>query len=409
MEYTKEPLGALKNVRVIDLSRVLGGPSCTQILGDHGADVIKIEPPSGDETREWGPPFEQDENGNNIASSYFIGVNRNKRCIALDLRTEGGKSVLLRLLETADVLVDNFKAGSMEKWGLGYDEVLKVKFPKLVHCQITGFGKDGPLGGYPGYDAAIQAMTGLFSINGAPDPDGGPTRIGIPVVDLGMGMNAVIGICMALLERHTSGFGQSIDITLYDTGVALQFPHASNWFMGGKQPKRVGNAHTNVAPYDLFKTKTQDLFIAIGNNGQFRKACTILNKPDLADDPRFLMNGGRIDNLPALTAILTELLSEWDGAELNDMFLKAGVPSGLAQSVGDVVSHPHTAHRKMVVEDGRYRGLAAPIKLSRTPATYRTKPVAYGANTEEVLIEAGYSIAEIKMLILSQAVLTERK
>ena len=402
-------MGALKGVRVIDLSRVLGGPSCTQILGDHGADVIKIEPPSGDETREWGPPFEQDENGNNIASSYFIGVNRNKRCIALDLRTEEGKSVLLRLLEMADVLVDNFKAGSMEKWGLGYDEVLKVKFPKLVHCQITGFGKDGPLGGYPGYDAAVQAMTGLFSINGAPDPDGGPTRIGIPVVDLGMGMNAVIGICMALLERHTSGCGQSIDITLYDTGVALQFPHASNWFMGGKQPKRVGNAHTNVAPYDLFKTKTQDLFIAIGNNGQFRKACTILKKPDLADDPRFAMNGGRIDNLPALTAILTELLSEWDGAELNDMFLKAGVPSGLAQSVDDVVSHPHTTHRKMVVEDGSYRGLAAPIKFSRTPATYRTKPVAYGANTEEVLIEAGYSIAEIKMLIRSQAVLTERK
>ena len=409
MEHVKEPMGALKGVRVIDLTRVLGGPACTQMLADHGADVIKIEPPSGDETREWGPPFEKDENGDNIASSYFHGVNRNKRCIALDLRTEEGKSILLHLLESADVLVDNFKAGSMEKWGLGYDDVLKVKFRKLVHCQITGFGKDGPLGGYPGYDAAVQAMTGLFSINGAPDPDGGPTRIGIPVVDLGMGMNSVIGICMALLERNNSGLGQSIDITLYDSGLALQFPHAANWFMGGKRPKRVGNAHTNVAPYDLFPTKTKDLFIAIGNNGQFRKAMTILGKPEIADDPRFDMNGGRIDNLPALTVILTELLSEWDGAELNDKFLKGGVPSGLAQSVDEVISHPHTTHRKMVVEDGNYRGLAAPIKFSRTPATYRTKPAAYGANTEDVLTEAGYSASEIKALIQSGAVLTKRE
>jgi len=407
MEHVNEPMGALKGVRVIDLSRVLGGPSCTQILADHGADVIKIEPPTGDETREWGPPFETGENGENIASSYFIGVNRNKRCISLNLRSDEGKAVLLRLLETADVLVDNFKAGSMEKWGLGYDEVLKDKFPKLIHCQITGFGKDGPLGGYPGYDAAVQAMTGLFSINGS--PQSGPTRVGIPIVDLGMGMNAVIGICMALIERNTSGLGQAIDITLYDTGVALQFPHGSNWFMSGNRPKRVGNAHTNVAPYDLFPTKTRPLFIAIGNNGQFKKAMEILNKPELADDPRFASNGNRIDNLEALTAEITTLLVDRDGAELNELFLKAGVPAGLASSVDEVVSHPHTLHRRMVVEDDGYKGLAAPIKFGRTPATFRTKPAPFGANTEGVLADAGYTPSEIDHLVGLGAVIKKRR
>ncbi|NQW00443.1 MAG: CoA transferase [Rhodospirillales bacterium] len=406
MQHVKQPTGALAGVRVIDLSRVLGGPSCTQILADHGADVIKIEPPAGDETREWGPPFETDENGDPTASSYFIGVNRNKRCIALDLRKPEGKAVLLRLLETADVLVENFKAGSMEKWGLGYEAVLKDKFPQLIHCQITGFGADGPLGGYPGYDAAVQAMTGLFSINGS--PASGPTRIGIPIIDLGTGMNAVIGICMALLERHKSGLGQAIDITLYDTGVALQFPHGSNWFMSGNRPKRVGNAHTNVAPYDLFPTKTQAIFIAIGNNGQFRKAMTILGRSDLADDPRFTSNGGRIENISALTAEITALLVEWDGAELTERFLEAGVPAGLANSVDEVVAHPHTLHREMVVRDGGYTGLAAPVKLGRTPATYRSKPQAFGANTQDVLHDAGYSDAEITALVAGGAVLTKR-
>lgn len=407
MEHVTEPAGALKGVRVVDLSRVLGGPSCTQTLADHGADVIKVEPPSGDETREWGPPFKKGGDGEIIASSYFIGVNRNKRCIALDLRSEEGKSVLLRLLETADVLVENFKTGSMEKWGLGYEDVLKEKFPKLVHCRITGFGADGPLGGYPGYDAAVQAMTGLFSINGS--PDSGPTRIGIPIVDLGTGMNAVIGICMALLERHRSGKGQFIDITLYDTGVALQFPHGSNWFMGADRPQRVGNAHTNISPYDLFPTRTQPMFIAIGNNGQFRKAVEILGRPEMADDPRFINNGERNKNREALRIELTGLLAEWDGAELNEKFLKAGVPAGLASSVDEVVVHPHTQHRKMVVEDEGYQGLAAPVKLSRTPATYRSKPEAFAASTKDVLREAGYSETEIDGLVSSGAVVTQRR
>jgi len=399
--------GALSGVKVIDLSRVLGGPSCTQILGDHGADVTKVEPPAGDETREWGPPFQTDESGNKVSSSYFNGVNRNKRCMALDLRSVQGKAVLLKLLEDADVLVENFKAGSMEKWGLGYEEVLRQKFPRLIHCRITGFGVDGPLGGYPGYDAAVQATTGLFSVNGS--PQSGPTRMGIPVIDLGTGLNAVIGICMSLIERQRSGLGQQVDVTLFDTGVALQFPHASNWFMNGKIPGRSGNAHPNVVPYDLFETATQPIFLAIGNNGQFRKALTILGRPEVADDPRFATNGARNENTAALTEILSELLSRQDGSELNTKFLEGGVPSGPALNVEEVMQHPHTKHRGMIFEDGDYRGLAAPVKLSRTPATMRQTPRLFGADNRQVLQDAGYSDAEIDSLIASGTVPERRQ
>jgi len=402
-----EKQGALAGTKVVDLSRVLGGPSCTQILGDHGAEVIKVEPPSGDETREWGPPFQTDEEGEKIASSYFIGINRNKRCISLDLRTEQGKEVLLRLLEDADVLVDNFKAGSMEKWGLGYQEVLQEKFPRLIHCRITGFGIDGPLGGYPGYDAAVQATTGLFSVNGT--QDSGPTRLGIPVIDLGTGLNAVIGITMALFERERSGEGQQVDVTLFDTGVGLLFPHASNWFMDGKIPKRIGNAHPNVVPYDLFETATQPIFLAIGNNGQFRKALVILGRPELADDPRFVTNGARNENRDVLRGILGELLAGHDGAELNQKFLEGGVPSGPALNVEEIMEHPHTKHRNMIFEEGDYRGLGAPVKLSRTPASLRTPPQSFGAGNREVLRETGYSDAEIDDLMASGAVPVSRK
>jgi len=402
-----EKCGALADVKVIDLSRVLGGPSCTQILADHGADVIKVEPPAGDETREWGPPFLTDDNGENIASSYFMGINRNKRCVALDLRTDRGREVLFRLLEEADVVVENFKAGTMEKWGLGYDDVLRERYPRLIHCRITGFGIDGPLGGYPGYDAAVQATTGLFSVNGT--EQSGPTRVGIPIIDLGTGLNAVIGICMSLYERERSGMGQQVDVSLFDTGVSLLFPHASNWFMNGKIPKRTGNAHPNVVPYDLFETATQPIFLAIGNNGQFRKAMTILGQPELAEDPRFASNGVRNDNRQELTRILTALLSEHDGVELNRKFLEGGVPSGPALNIEQVMEHPHTRHRQMIFEDGEYRGLGAPVKLGRTPASMRTPPQPFGTENRKVLHELGYDAAEIEDLIQSGTVPDRRK
>ncbi|MGE5200728.1 MAG: CaiB/BaiF CoA transferase family protein, partial [Acidobacteriota bacterium] len=209
--------GALAGIRVIDLTRVLGGPYCTQMLGDHGAEVIKVEPPQGDETRGWGPPFQGD------AASYFIGVNRNKRGVALDLSRPEGRTVLFRLLESADVLIENFKTGTLERWGMGYEAVLKQRFPRLIHCRVSGFGADGPFGGYPGYDAVVQGMAGLMSLNG--EPEGAPVRVGVPVVDLATGMNASIAILLALQERQRSGRGQFVEVTLFDSAVALLHPY----------------------------------------------------------------------------------------------------------------------------------------------------------------------------------------
>lgn len=406
MNEQQEPAGALAGVRVVDLSRVLGGPYCGQILGDHGASVIKVEPPMGDETRDWGPPFKRDSEGRTITSAYFNGVNRNKQCIALNLRKSEGREVVLRLLETADVLVENFKIGTLEKWGMGYEAVLQQRFPRLVHCRISGFGADGPYGRYPGYDAVAQAMSGLISINGT--SESGPTRIGVAVVDLVAGLHAVIGISMALFERERSGHGQFIETTLYDAGISLLHPHAANWLMSGKLPRITGNAHPNVAPYDLFKTKTTPVFIACGNDGQFRKLLDILGCPELADDPRFKNNGLRIENLPRLTELLSARLAEWDGAELCERLIAAGVPAGPANNVEEVLTDPHTLRREMVVEKDGYRGVGAPVKLSRTSPSIQCAPPTFGANSYEVLETAGYDEEEIKRLFSCGAVLRER-
>jgi crotonobetainyl-CoA:carnitine CoA-transferase CaiB-like acyl-CoA transferase len=369
--------GALAGLRVIDLTRVLGGPFCTQILADHGADVIKIEPPQGDETRGWGPPFVDG------VASYFIGVNRNKRSVVLDLSKDEGRNALLGLLEGADVLVENFKTGTMERWGLGYDAVLAGRFPALVHCRISGFGADGPLGGLPGYDAVVQAMTGLMSING--EKGGGPLRMGSPLVDLATGYNATIGILLALQERVRSGRGQFVDITLYDSGIAMLHPHSANYFLTGKAPGRSGNAHPNITPYDSFRTATVPLFLAVGNDGQFRKLCRTLGQEAMADDPRFADNASRSANRDALKVALEALMDSRDGNALAADLNAAGVPCGPVLDVGEVVAHPHAQHRGMVVEMEGYRGTGAPVKLGRTPATYRRRPPRLGEHDDEIL------------------------
>jgi formyl-CoA transferase len=392
--------GALAGIKILDLSRVLGGPYCTQMLGDHGADVVKVEPPQGDETRTWGPPFLGD------AASYFIGVNRNKRGISLDIAKPEGRDVVLRLLEHADVLVENFKTGTLEKWGLGYDEVLKQRFPRLIHCRVSGFGADGPLGGYPGYDAVLQAMGGLMSVNGEPnDP---PLRVGVPVVDLATGMNATIAILLALVERNRSGKGQFVEATLFDSAVAMLHPHMANFFLSGKPPKRTGNAHSNVSPYDQFKTGTKRVFLAIGNDRQFARLCAEIGKPELADDPRFRRNGDRVTNRPALREALESALANVDGEALTTKLLDLGVPAGPVLDVPDVIRHPHTHHRLMVVEKDGYRGTGNPVKLSRTPASVRLTPPRFGAATRAVLAEAGYSKAEIEALIAADIALAEK-
>src|SRR6266851_1392038 len=366
--------GALAGIKVIDLTRVLGGPLCTQMLGDHGAEVVKIEPPQGDETRGWGPPFRGE------TASYFIGVNRNKRAAAVDLSRPEGREILLRLLKTADVLVENFKTGTLERWGIGYDQFLKDRFPRLIHCRVSGFGADGPLGGYPGYDAVVQAMAGLMSING--EPEGAPLRVGTPVVDLTSGLNATIAILLALQERQRSGRGQFVEATLYDSAITLLYPYSANWLLSHQPPKRTGNAHPNVSPYDQFHTKTRRIFLAVGNDRQFAKLCDQLARPDLPQNPLFRRNSDRVTNRAALRRVL---------------------------EVPDVINHPHTRHRGMVTELGEYSGIGNPVKLTRTPASVRRPPPEFGSANREILAEAGYSQSEIDALIASGVVSEERR
>jgi formyl-CoA transferase len=392
--------GALDGLKVIDLSRVLGGPYCGQMLADHGAEVIKVEPPQGDETRAWGPPFDKEG-----ISAYFAGINRNKRTIALDLSKPEGRDVLLKLLEQADVLIDNFKTGTMEKWGIGYADTLSKKFPRLVHARVSGFGADGPLGGFPGYDAMVQASSGLVSVNGS--PESGPVRIGVPVVDLSTGMNACIGILMALYERVRSGKGQFVDATLYDSAIALHQPHAPNYFVAGAKPRLVGNSHGSLAPYSNFPTKGRNIVVGAGNDGQFRKLTQMLGKPELAADPRFKTNKDRVANRPALEAELRALTKDRDGESFAYELMENGVPSGAVMEVPDVMEHPHTKHRGMVWEKDGYRNVGNPVKLSRTPASPRSKPKTFGADTRAVLSEHGYSAAEIDKLVASGMALTE--
>ena len=372
MDGTPKPnTGALAGIRVIDLTRVLGGPYATQILGDHGADVIKVEPPQGDEVRDWGPPFRDG------TASYFVGVNRNKRLAALDLAKPEAREALMRLLETADVLIHNFKSGTLEKWGIGYEEVLKARFPKLIYCHITGFGASGPYGGLPGYDAAVQALSGIMSVNGEPDARGGePLRVGLPVVDMVTGLNAALGISFALLERQRSGRGQFLEVALYDAGLSLLHPHAANHLMDGRIPGRSGNAHPNITPYDTFATGTEKIFLAVGNDKQFTTLCRIIGVPGLANDERFANNSQRNRHRSELTRQLEAALVGFECQALADRLVREGVPCAPIQDVATALSAAHTHHRGMVVEIGSYRGVASPIKLSRTPAAYRLPPPA---------------------------------
>lgn len=367
--------GALQGCKVVDLSRVLGGPYCTQILADHGAEVFKVEPPTGDETRGWGPPFLND------TASYFLGVNRNKLGLVLDLSVPDGQAFLRALLQDADVLVENFKPGTLEKWGLG-TEILQQEFPRLVHCRISGFGADGPLGGLPGYDACAQAMCGLMSVNG--DADGEPTRVGLPVVDMVTGLNAALAILLAVNERHRSGKGQFLDITLFDCAISLLHPHAANYFLSGNIPQRTGNAHPNISPYESFPTASGEIFLAVGNNRQFELLTKALQQPELASDDRFKSNADRLENRQALRDILSQLLEHHVASDFAQELLKKGVPAAPVLNVEELLQHPHTKHREMVLEEGDYRAIASPIKLSRTPATLRRLPPSFGEHTLEV-------------------------
>jgi len=383
-------MGALDGVRVVDLSRVLAGPLCTQMLADHGADVIKVEPPMGDETRLFGPPF--DEAGD---AAYFTALNRGKRALSLDLSKTEAHAVLDKLLADADVLVENFLPGTMEKWGLGY-ATLAERHPRLIYCAISGFGGDGPLGGLPGYDAVLQAMCGLMSVNGS--EESGTMRLGIPIVDHLTGYVAMSGILMALYARERTGMGQRVEAVLFDAGLSLLVPHAANWFYSGRAPRLLGSAHPNICPYDKFSAGDGEIFLAVANDGQFRKLCEYIGRPELSADSRFATNASRLENRAALRAALETAFAEYEVEPFCRELMRTGVPAGPVHTVPQALAQAHAAHRGMLVEDGDHRGVGPPVKLSQSCTHTARKPPRFGEHTAEVLAEAGCTEEQVTEL-----------
>lgn len=379
---TPSSTGALAGVRVVDLSRVLAGPLCTQALADHGASVIKVEPPSGDETRQLGPPFDAEG-----TAAYYLALNRGKRAIALDLSCPEGREFLLHLLQEADVLVENFLPGTMERWGLGFEETLAARFPRLVYCSITGFGADGPLGGLPGYDAVLQAICGLMSING--DSASGATRVGVPIVDHLTGYTALTGILMALLARQRSGRGQRVEATLFDTALSLLVPHASNWMVSGRTPGLLGSAHPNIAAYDKYRCADGEIFLGILNDGQFRRFCDHVGLASLLADARFATNALRLQHRVELRATIEACLAGLPRQALCQALMRQGVPAGAVNTVPEALEQAHARHRGMRVESGTYRGVGLPVKLSATPGSAGQAPPGFAQHTEEILAESG--------------------
>lgn len=360
--------GALAGFRILDLSRVLAGPYCSMIFGDLGAEVIKIEAPGGsDETRHWGPPFQEG------VSAYYLSANRNKESITLDLRTVEGQHQFKDLVKTSDVVLHNFKTGTMEKFGLGYESLAALN-PRLVFCSITGFGETGPLKDLPGYDFILQGMSGLMQITGT--PESGPQKMGVAIVDILTGLYACIGIQAALLERHTSGKGQKLDLSLYDCAVSSLVNIGSNYLMTGKEPLRRGNTHAQIAPYQTFEAKDGLVIVAVGTNTQFQALCDLVGwKPPEC----FSTNAGRVENRETLTSILQLYLKEQTVSMWVEQMRAVGIPCGPVQTFEQLTNDPQLAHRNMWVTQthpvaGTIRLIGSPLQLSRTPVTYRLAP-----------------------------------
>ncbi|WP_120715749.1 CaiB/BaiF CoA transferase family protein [Tsuneonella amylolytica] len=390
--------GALDGTRVLDLSRVLAGPWSTQVLGDLGAEVVKVEQPgAGDDTRAWGPPFlpgSQD-------SAYFSCANRNKRSIAIDIASAEGQALVRRLAAVSDVVVENFRVGGLMKYGLDYESLRAVK-PDLVWCSVTGFGQTGPEKDRGGYDFLIQGMSGLMSVTG--DADGPPTKVGIPISDLTTGLYAAISILAALRHRDRTGEGQRIDLALLDAQLAVMSNQAANWLNGGPEPRRLGNQHPNIVPYQVFACADGDILIATANDRQYAKMCRVLAMDELAVDPRFAEMSGRGTNRDALLALIEPAIARWQSDELVAALNDAGVPSGRINTVPEALAHPQVAARGQVGTLTRQDGSAVrfvgfPAKLSASPATYRNAPPRAGEDGTAVLEEVlGLQADEIARL-----------
>jgi len=373
----------LQGIRVLDLSRVLAGPYCTMVLGDLGADVIKVEPPEGDETRAWGPPFAEGE------SAYYLCVNRNKRGIVINLKSDEGKKILRDLALQSDVLVENFRPGTLEKFGLDFETLHELN-PKLIYCSITGFGQTGSMRDKPGYDFMIQALGGLMSISG--EPEGEPMKTGVAVVDLFAGQNAIIAILAALQARTLTGQGQRLDIALFDSQLGWLANVASNYLISGKLPKRYGNAHANIVPYQSFQASDGWFAIAVGNDRQFARLCGVIGNSELELDPRFLRNSDRVENREILIPLLVSIFKTASVAEWLKKLDEAEIPCGAINNFEQVFSMPNVKEREMLVTMhhpavGELPLVGSPLKMSDTPVEYRLPPPLMGEHTEEVLRE----------------------
>lgn len=385
----------LAGIRVLDLSRVLAGPWCTQNLADLGADVIKVERPGvGDDTRGWGPPFLKDQQGKDTTeAAYYLSANRNKRSIEVDLASEEGAKLVRELAAHCDILVENFKVGGLKQYGLDYDS-MKKDFPRLIYCSITGFGQDGPFAPRPGYDFMIQGMGGLMSITGERDelPGGGPQKAGVAVTDIITGMYATVGILAALQERNRSGLGQHLDIALLDSHISMLANQNLNFMTSGVAPTRAGNAHQNVVPYQVFKASDGYLILAVGNDSQFRSFANAIGQPELGTDPRFATNRMRVTNRGELIPMLEQIMLTGKRDEWIDKMEVAGVPCGPIQSIDQVFAHPQVKHRKIWQTiphpvAGSSPTTASPMRFSDTPVQYRRHAPMLGEHTQEILKE----------------------
>ena len=402
----------LTGIRVLDLTRVLAGPWCTQNLAELGAEVIKIERPgSGDDTRAWGPPYLKDEAGNDTSeAAYYLSANRNKLSVALDIASPRGAELVRELALQSDILVENFKVGGLSKYGLDYDSLKEIN-PRLIYCSITGFGQTGPYASRPGYDFMIQGMGGLMSITGERDdlPGGGPQKAGVAVADLMTGMYSTVGILAALHERSRSGVGQHIDMALLDCQVAMLANQNLNFMTSGSAPKRAGNAHQNLVPYQVFAASDGHLIVAVGNDSQFRNYCGAIGLPELSADPRFSTNPQRVKNREELVPLLAERMATGERDHWLAALEGVGVPAGPINTLDQVYEDPHVLARGMKRElphpaAGKVPMAASPLKFSGSPVEYRRPPPMLGEHTGQVLSERlGLSAEEIQALAQSRS------
>jgi crotonobetainyl-CoA:carnitine CoA-transferase CaiB-like acyl-CoA transferase len=398
--------GPLSHIKVLDLSRVLAGPWAGQLLADLGAEVIKVERPgAGDDTRSWGPPFLKNKDGSESRESgYYLAVNRNKRSLTISMEKPEGQEIIRKLAANSDIVLENFKVGTLPRYGLGYEDLKKVN-PKLIYCSITGFGQDGPIAQNAAYDFLIQGMGGLMSITGEADanPGGGPQKVGIPIIDLMSGMYGTVAVLAALANREVTGKGEYVDLAMLDVQTAILSNQAMNYLVSGRVPKRQGNRHPNIMPQDVFKCADGQVVLAVGNDGQYAKMCQAINRPELATDPRYIKNADRVRNKEVLLPVIEDILKKWTRADLCAAMDAVGVPCGPINDIDEVFEIPQVKHRGMKMDlphptSGTVPSVANPMKFMENKIEYRTAPPLLGADSDDILHSLGMSDAEIAKL-----------